>query len=98
VRDPLAGAAPLDGESAVELPDPAAPDPEARLVVDEEARRLEAALAALSPRQRQCLVLRVRDELSYFEIAELLGTSALTVRNHLALARAEVRRRLRGTR
>jgi RNA polymerase sigma-70 factor (ECF subfamily) len=92
-RDPLARAAELDGEAATSLPDSGAPDPEARLLAREAAGRLERALAELPPRQRQCLLLRVRDELSYAEIAELLGTSALTVRNHLAQARAELRRR-----
>jgi RNA polymerase sigma-70 factor (ECF subfamily) len=92
-RDPLARAAELDGEAAISLADAGTPDPEARLLAREAAGRLERALAELPPRQRQCLLLRVRDELSYVEIAGLLGIGMLTVRNHLNLARAELRRR-----
>jgi RNA polymerase sigma-70 factor (ECF subfamily) len=64
--------------------------PEARLRLAEVAR----AVAELPDRQRQCLLLSARDGLSYAEIGELLGLSALTVRNHLAEARRHLRRRL----
>jgi RNA polymerase sigma factor (sigma-70 family) len=51
-------------------------------------------MAALPSRQRQCLTLRVRDELSYAEIAELLRLDALTVRNHIAQAKKSLRARV----
>jgi RNA polymerase sigma-70 factor, ECF subfamily len=52
------------------------------------------AVNELPERQRQCLLLRVRDELSYEEIANALRLSAYTVRNHLAAARKKLRERL----
>jgi RNA polymerase sigma-70 factor (ECF subfamily) len=51
-----------------------------------------AAIAELPSRQRQCLLLRVREELSYEEIGELLDVSPLTVRNHIAQAKESLRR------
>jgi RNA polymerase sigma-70 factor (ECF subfamily) len=62
-----------------------------------EEQRLEAVRAAiesLPAQQRQCLVLRVRDEMSYEEIAETLQLSLNTVRNHLAEAKKNLRRKL----
>jgi DNA-directed RNA polymerase specialized sigma24 family protein len=41
------------------------------------------------------LLLRVREELSYDEIAEMLRLSVNTVRNHLAEARKNLRRMLK---
>ena len=64
-----------------------------------EHRRLDAvrtAVDALPPQQRQCLLLRVRDELPYTEIASVLGLSVNTVRNHLAEAKKNLRRELKG--
>jgi RNA polymerase sigma-70 factor (ECF subfamily) len=63
----------------------------------EDARRaatLRAAVAALPPRQRQCLVLRVRDELGYEEISRLVGVHVFTVRNHIAEAKKSLRRKM----
>jgi RNA polymerase sigma-70 factor (ECF subfamily) len=51
-----------------------------------------AAIEKLPPKQRQCLLLQVRDELSYGEIAETLRLSVNTVRNHLAEAKKSLRR------
>ena len=64
------------------------------LLEAERGAALREAIAALPPRQRQCLVLRVRDELSYEEIAEALRLNVLTVRNHLAEAKKTLRRLL----
>jgi RNA polymerase sigma-70 factor, ECF subfamily len=52
------------------------------------------AVNALPAQQRRCLLLRVRDELSYEEIADTLRLSAYTVRNHLAAAKKKLRERL----
>lgn len=48
-------------------------------------------MAKLPEQQRRCLLLVVRDELSYVEVGDLLGLSPLTVRNHLARARSFLR-------
>ena len=55
---------------------------------------VERLLPELPDQQRRCLVLVVRDELSYAEVGDLLGLSFLTVRNHVARARAFLRRAL----
>jgi RNA polymerase sigma factor (sigma-70 family) len=49
-------------------------------------------MAKLPSRQRQCLLLRVREEMSYQEIAAVLRLSPLTVRNHIAQAKESLRR------
>ena len=84
---------------AVELRDET-PDPRSgRLVEDRlDAERVEALMAAieeLPPQQRQCLLLRMREELSYEEISATLRLSLHTVRNHIAAAKKALRRRLR---
>jgi len=58
---------------------------------EERSNALQAAIATLPARQRQCLTLRVRDELAYEEIADLLRLSVLTVRNHIAEAKKALR-------
>lgn len=91
-RDPLLRAEPItEADGAVAVPS-GAPDPEAILLAGEQVERLEREIRALPARQRQCLLLRALQELSYEEIGELLGISAHTVRNHLAEARETLRR------
>lgn len=68
---------PLDGH------DPAAPAPPVRRGVTNRAWQ---ALAGLPPRQRAVLVLRIYEDLSDREIAELLGTSESTVRSNASRA------------
>jgi RNA polymerase sigma-70 factor (ECF subfamily) len=57
----------------------------------EEIEALDAAVDTLPPQQRQCLLLRVRHEMPYEEIARTLLLSVNTVRNHLAAARRGLR-------
>lgn len=62
-------------------------------VIDGERRAMVwRAILGLPPRQRDCLLLQIREDLSYDEIAAILGLSPLTVRNHLAQAKASLRR------
>jgi RNA polymerase sigma-70 factor (ECF subfamily) len=56
------------------------------------SERLSRALEALSPDQRQVVVLADIEELSYQEIAEIAGCSIGTVRSRLHRARAQLRR------
>jgi RNA polymerase sigma-70 factor (ECF subfamily) len=62
--------------------------PEQRLLTDERAARLQAAMQTLPARQQQCLRLRA-EGLRYREIAEALQMSVSTVADliHQALAR-----------
>lgn len=66
---------------------PPNPGTEAR----ERLARVESAVRTLPEQQRRCLVLVARDEMSYQEVADLLGLSPRTVRNHLAAARRRLR-------
>jgi RNA polymerase sigma-70 factor (ECF subfamily) len=61
------------------------------LLSQERIRRLREALASLSPRQRQCLVLR-SEGLRYREIGEALGMGASTVGEFLERAFARLRK------
>ncbi len=65
------------------IPTGAEPDaPEDVLVMDDERRRLLDEVRALSPRQRDCLLLRFYLELSESEIAETLDISKNSVKTH----------------
>ena len=56
---------------------------------------MRRALRLLPAQQRRCLVLRVDQEFSYEAIADRLGLSPHTVRNHLAQARRALRKTAR---
>jgi len=80
------------------------PDHEERPVADQATRRvaaqalrrqLSAALASLSPADRDVLLL-VTDGLGYAEIAQALGIPAGTVASRLSRARKKVREALGG--
>jgi len=83
-----------DTEWPDDLPDPRAEGQARDQLRAERMDVLDAAIDALPAQQRQCLLLRVRHELSYEEIAETLGLSLNTVRNHLSAAKKNLRRRL----
>jgi RNA polymerase sigma-70 factor (ECF subfamily) len=68
------------------------PDPSERLELEETVTK---ALAVLPDNQRAALLLRVRDELSYQEIGEVLGISRASVESLLFRARDRLRRLLR---
>lgn len=81
---------PLDadapGEAAFE-PRDAAPLPEERLADQQRIGLLERALAALPAEQREILLLRELEDMSYAEIAATLGINEGTVKSRLARAR-----------
>lgn len=60
----------------------------------EKLQRVGNLVRGLPEQQRRCLMLVVRDDLTYAEAGDLLGLSPLTVRNHLARARSFLRRAL----
>ena len=85
-RDPSRRAAPLEPEL---LP---APDSAARQVEQGELRgQLEAALAVLSPAQREVLLLHDLEGWDHAAIAQLIGTSPGMSRQHLFHARRRLR-------
>lgn len=68
-----------------------ATDPEQQVGRRQQARRVWTAIGALSPAHREILVLRDFHDLSYAEIAEVLGIPAGTVMSRLHAARAALR-------
>ena len=57
----------------------------------EEEARLWTAVERLPEQRRKCLIMAKRDGLSYKEIAEQLGVSEHTVRNHINRALSSLR-------
>ena len=86
----------LAARPMAELPeiDPADPadDPEAALARRQSAATLDQALAALPVELRECLVLRELEELSYKEIAHVVGVPVGTVMSRLWRARQALMR------
>jgi RNA polymerase sigma-70 factor (ECF subfamily) len=58
----------------------------------EDAQRIHAALDALPPEQREVLVLRFLEEMSYEEIARVVGCQIGTVRSRIFYGKQTLRR------
>ena len=71
-------------------PRPPPPDPAERMEGREVVERVLDAGTHLSRRQRECLLLRVRGNLSYREIAEVLRIREGVVKLHLVHARRKL--------
>lgn len=85
---------PADGDARIARePDPDGPD--RRLSEFEERRRLQCALEALPPEQREAIVLRLEQELSLEEIAAITGAGRETVKSRLRYAMDKLRARLK---
>lgn len=84
-------------EDELEGQEPASPDltPELELLRQEGRATVEAALAVLPVVYREVLLLCEMDEMSYREIAEVLGVPIGTVMSRLSRARAMMRKTLR---
>lgn len=76
------------------LPPSAEPDAMSRMLADERAVRVRAAIARLPKTQRATLVLRVYQELSHQEIAAVLGSSVNAVKTNFFHALRNLRRLL----
>lgn len=74
-----------DWERAVTETVALSPSPEVRLLNKEREQQLQAALANLSPQQRQCLYLR-SEGFRYQQIAKILGISVSSVAEFLRRA------------
>lgn len=77
-----------------ELADPRAPRPEELLQASERSRRLGEALARLGRDDREILLLKHVQNLTYQDIAGILGIPAGTVMSRLHTARRRLRRLL----
>jgi RNA polymerase sigma-70 factor (ECF subfamily) len=80
-----------------QLPDETATNPERELLARERERQTLAALASLSRRYREAIVLRDIEGLSYEAVAAALQINVGTVKSRLARGRAELRKRLEGS-
>jgi RNA polymerase sigma-70 factor, ECF subfamily len=91
-------AAPDAGEElpARQFEDVKAAAPDAAALQRELARKVEEALAALPENQRTAILLFQREELSYEEIAEVLGGSLSSVKSLIFRARETLKDRLKG--
>jgi RNA polymerase sigma-70 factor (ECF subfamily) len=85
-----ASAQTADGEESEESTPDAAPTPLERLLADETAEQVRAALAALAPHYRDVAILYEMHDLSYVEIAQVCNIDIGTVRSRLARARAKL--------
>ncbi len=77
------------------LPAGSAPDaPEDALLLDEQRLRVVEELRQLSPRQRDCILLRFYLELTEVETAEVLGISNNSVKTHCRRGMEALRQRM----
>lgn len=72
------------------------PRPDEVVERDEQHDAIQHALDALPPKRREAFILAYLHELSYKEAATVLGVSVPTVKNHVAMALADLRRSLAG--
>jgi len=76
-----------DGENCPEfsamLADPRTSEPSEGMELEEKRNRVRRAIDALPPKQRTTLVLSYYQQLSYTEVAEILGCSAGTVKTQM---------------
>ena len=68
--------------------------PVERLLADEAAEQVRAALAAVAPHYRDVLILCELSEMSYAEAAQVCGIDIGTVRSRLSRGRAQLADRL----
>lgn len=89
---------PLEGESGDRAPhehtDGSVVSPSDELSAQELESAIDAAIQSLAEQPRMALVLRRYEEMSYEEIAAVLGTTVPAVKSMLFRARAELRERL----
>lgn len=82
-----------EDEQTIELPDDR-PTPEEAAILKEERENLRLAMQTIDPEQRQILTLRVVNDLSYTDIAQVLGIREGTVKSRLSRARESLRKKL----
>lgn len=83
-----------DGDPLAQVPDPVEPGPDRRFADGELRVRLDAALRALPPRQRQAFLLRIWEGLDVADTATAMRCSDGSVKTHLSRAMAALRARL----
>lgn len=76
------------------LADDNAADPAADLVKEEQKQQVRQAIEALPVKQRAALVLAYYQQLSYQEVARVMGCSIGSVKTHMSRALAALARKL----
>lgn len=84
----------VDAGALEPVPSPE-PEPEALALAQAEREELAAAIARLAPVHREVLVLAFVHELSYGDLAEVLGIPLGTVKSRLSNAKRALRARVR---
>jgi RNA polymerase sigma-70 factor (ECF subfamily) len=84
----------VEQESAAIVSFPAAPDTVDESTTEDRQRAVDAAIESLPERCRLVMRLRWRDQLSYAEIADVMGISVKGVENQLARGLKSLRDRL----
>jgi len=85
-----------DDRAPREFADHAVVSPDDALAASELERAINVAIQSLAEQPRMALVLRRYEEMSYEEIAVVLGTTVPAVKSMLFRARNELRERLSG--
>jgi RNA polymerase sigma-70 factor (ECF subfamily) len=83
-----------DNDALWQLPAPAADEPQAIALRNDDKAQINLALAALPVAFREVLVLRELEDFSYKEIAHIAGVPVGTVMSRLARARGLMRQAL----
>lgn len=68
---------------------------EDELIRSEDLKRLNEAIASLSPKRRHVLYLVKIEKLSYLQISEMLGISVKTISNHVTAAMEQLSKLLK---
>ena len=79
-----------DFDEKVHGEDTVSPSPEQRAIARDTSRRVRLAVERLAPEFREVIVLREFEELSYKEIADVVGAPIGTVMSRLSRARAQL--------
>ena len=79
---------------SLELKAPSAEMPEAAIIRQDASESIAEALAKLSPRLREAIVLRYGQGLTYREIAEVVGCPQKTAESRVRLGHPRLRRTL----
>jgi len=72
------------------------PGAEAQVEREEAGTRLKQAVALLSPRQREVVTLKVFSDMTYDDVASVMGLSVGAVKAHFHQAVSNLRRRMTG--
>jgi len=86
-----------DGQVEFELPDRTW-DPERNLVRKQKLKSIDEAIDSLPDKYREVIIYRHKDDKSYEEIADILGTPVGTVKARIFRARELLKKKLKSIR